>query len=124
MNFTNRREKITVVDFKRKVLLLNSESCGADPDLGYEILIQMLEALPDREDRPGAIILWNTAVKLIAPDSPLLLRFKKLEEKGVKILAGRLCAGEFCIADNIAVGEIASMDDLLDVILHNDIISL
>lgn len=113
-----------MTEFKGKVLLLNSESCGADPDLGYEILVQLLEALDRREDKPAAIILWNTAVKLIAPDSPLLTRFKKLEEKGIKIMAGRLCSGEFCIADNSAVGTIASMDDLLDVILHNDIISL
>lgn len=110
--------------YQGKVLLLNSEGCGADPDLGYEILVQLLEALTRREDKPAAIILWNTAVKLISSDSPLLRHFRMLEEQGVKIMAGRLCAGEFCIADNAAVGTIAGMDDLLDVILHNDIISL
>lgn len=112
-------------ELKGKVLLLNSEGCGtADPDLGYEIMVKLLEALPQREDKPAAIILWNTAVKLLANDSPLVPHFKHLEEKGVRILAGKLCVAEFGLEGQMGAGKISSLGDILDVILHNSVVSL
>jgi hypothetical protein len=114
-----------MAESKGKVLLLNSEGCGtADPTLGYEIVMHLFETLPKREDRPSVIIFWNTAVNLLVKDSPLLLHLRRLEEKGVELLAGKLCVSELQLADKIAIGKIASLDDILDIVLHNDVISL
>lgn len=108
-----------------KAFLLSAEGCGSeDADLGFEILVALLDSLPEREDRPSAIICWNTAVKLLAEGSPLLSRFSRLEEKGVNILAGQLCVGELGLTGKIAVGKLATMSEILDVILHNDVVSL
>ncbi len=108
-----------------KVILLSSEGCGSgDAELGFEILSVLLEALPEREDRPIAIICWNTAVKLLTEDSPLLARLRRLEEKGVRILAGQLCVRELGLTGKIAVGKSATLGEILDLILHNDVISL
>ena len=108
-----------------KVLLLGSEGCGyGDAALGFEILVTLLDTLPEREDRPIAIICWNTAVKLLAEGSPLLPRFRRLEEKGVNILAGQLCVKELELTGKIAVGKPATMLEILDLILYNDVISL
>lgn len=108
-----------------KVLLLSSEGCGTgDAALGFEILATLLDALPGREDRPVAIICWNTAVKLLTEGSPLHTRLRRLEEKGVNILAGQLCVRELGLTDKIAVGKPATMGEILDLILHNDVISL
>ena len=110
---------------KGKVLLLGSEGCGSgDADLGFEILATLLETLVKREDRPVAIICWNTAAKLLAEDSPLLSHLRRLEESGVGILAGKLCVEDLELTDKIAVGKVATMGDILDLILHNDVISL
>jgi len=108
-----------------KVLLLSSEGCGSgDADIGFEILAALLEALPEREDRPTAIICWNTAVKLLVEGSPLLARLKRLEEKNVTILAGQLCVRELGCINKMAVGKVATMGEILDLILHNDVISV
>ena len=110
---------------KGKVLLLSSEGCGvANADLGFEILVTLLEALSEREDRPSAIICWNESVKLLAKGSPLLTRFKNLEDKGVSILAGKLCVEDLELTGKIAVGKVANMGEILDFILHNEVISL
>ena len=112
-------------EMEGKVILLSSEGCGyGDADLGFEILVTLLEALPKREDTPVAIICWNTAVKLLAEGSPLLARLRSLEEKGVKILAGKLCVEDLGLTGKIAVGKSATMGEILDLILHNDVISL
>ena len=108
-----------------KVILLSSEGCGhGDADLGFEILATLLEALPKREDGPAAIVCWNTAVKLLAEGSPLLARLGALEENGVSILVGKLCAQDLGLEGKIMVGKVATMGEILDLILHNDVISL
>ncbi len=108
-----------------KVILLGSEYAGRGDDvLGYEIVMTMLDSLARREDTPVAIVFWNTAVQLLVEGSPAVPRLKALEEKGVRIVAGRFCLTDLCIADTVAVGRGASMDEILDLLLHNEVISL
>jgi hypothetical protein len=108
-----------------KVLLLSSESIGlGDETLGFEILANLLETLSKRGDGPAAIICWNTAVKLLAEGAPLLPHFKRLEEKGVKLLAGQLCVKELELDGKIAIGTMATMNEILDLILHHDVLTL
>ena len=110
---------------KKTVLLLSSEGCGvANTNLGFEILATLLEALYKREDRPAAIICWNEAARLLAEGSPLLARFKNLEDKGINILAGKLCVEDLELNGKIAVGKVATMGEILDLMLHNEVISL
>lgn len=108
-----------------KVFLLGGEGCGyGDSNLSFQILVDLLEALAGCEKRPTAIICWNTAVRIVAEGSPLLPRLKRLEEKGVNILAGRSCLVNLELEDKVAVGKVATMNDILDLILHNDVVSL
>jgi len=110
---------------KGTVLLLGTEGCGSgDDNLSFEILINLMEALADRGDAPAAIICWNTAVRLLAEGSPLLPHFKRLEDKGVHFLAGQLCVAELGLTGKIAIGKSATIHEILDLILHNDVISL
>jgi hypothetical protein len=108
-----------------KAILLSYEGCSGDnADLGFAILAKLLEILPERADTPVAIICWNNAVRLLAEDSPLLTRFRRLEEKGVKILAGESCLNELGLVGKIAVGKSATLEEILDVILHYEVVSL
>jgi hypothetical protein len=110
---------------KGKVFLLSSEGVGyGDNTLGYQVLAAMLESLNKRPHKPAAIICWNTAVKLVAEDSPLVPHFKRLEEEGVKILLGKLCVGECELIGKIAVGKEATMDEILDLLLNHEVVNL
>ena len=107
------------------VILLNSEGIGGgDENLGYEILLTMVESLSKRDHGLKAIVCWNTAVKLLTEGSPLVPHFKRLEEKGVDILAGQMCVRELELMGKMAAGKMATMDTILDVILNNNVISL
>ena len=110
---------------KGKVFLLGSEAIGrGDDNIGYQILVTMLESLENREDGPFAFIFWNTAVRLLADDSPLIPHFKRLEEKGINILLGKSCVGECELTGRIAIGRQATMDEILDLILNNEVVNL
>ena len=104
---------------------MGSETVGrGDEDLGYEISMALLRTLVEREDRPIAIVFWNTAVKLLAEGSPALPHLKALEVKGVRLLAGQLCLSELELAGKMAVGKSATMDEILDLLLQNEVVSL
>lgn len=110
---------------KSKIFILSTEGIGYGEDtLGYQILATMLESLEKSADRPAAIIFWNTAVKLAAEGSPLVPHFKRLEEKGVDILLGKLCVRECELSGKIAVGKEATMEEILDLILHHEVVNL
>ena len=50
--------------------------------------------------------------------------FRDLEDKGVSILAGKLCVADLGLLDKIAIGKLTTMDEILDLILHHSVISL
>lgn len=109
---------------ERKILLLSQEGIGQDEILGFEILMNLFKALTKREDIPYGIIFWNKAVKLLEEGSPLVPLLKILEEKGTKILAGKLCVDELEISDKLALGQIVEMKEILDLILHYEVVNL
>jgi hypothetical protein len=108
-----------------RVLLFGSENVGrGDDTLGYEITVQLLKALASRNDRPAAIICWNTGVRLLAEGSPVIPQLKALEQKGVPILAGQLCVNELELTGKLAAGKSATMDEILDLLLHHEVVNL
>jgi hypothetical protein len=108
-----------------RVLVFGSESVGrGDQILGYEIVVQLLKSLAKRDDRPAAIVCWNTGVKLLTEGSPVIPHLKNLEKEGVAILAGQLCVNELELAGKMAVGKLATMDEILDLILHHEVVNL
>jgi hypothetical protein len=114
-----------VTESKGKIFLFNSEGCGtADPDLGYEILMGMVRVLSERDDWPVAIICWNTAVQMLAEDSPVLPYLKTMASKGTQILAGQLCVSQLGLTDKLGIGKTAPMEDILDLLMNNDVISV
>ena len=107
---------------KKKVIVFSSESCGhGDTIIGYESLSTLLEVLIKREKKPDAIVCLNTAVALLGTDSPLLNRFKLLEENGVRIMAGRLCVNELGLTDSLGAGKATTLTDIMDFLLRTDV---
>lgn len=110
---------------KSKVLLLGSETCGrGDDDLGYQIMVDFLEALANDSEGLRAIILWNTAVNLVAKGSPVVPQLKRLEEQGVEILAGLLCLENLELTDKLAVGKPVKMPRIKELILQGEVITV
>jgi len=107
---------------KKKVILFSSESCGyGDTIIGYEALSTVLEILTRREKLPAAIVCINTATKLLSEDSPMLPRFKNLEERGVEILAGRMCVNELGLTGSLGAGKVTTLTDIIDFLLRDDV---
>ena len=109
---------------EQKVFLFGREGIsGEDETLGFEIFMAMMENLACREELPVALVFWNTAVRLLTGASPVLKQLKALEEKGVTVLAGKLCLQELQIP-KLAVGRAGTMDEILDLFQKYGVVSL
>ncbi len=109
---------------ERKVFVFSREGIsGEDETLGFEILVTMFNSLINCKDLPAALIFWNTAVRLLTGASPLVKPLKALEQKGVSVLAGKLCLQELEISE-LNVGRAATMDEILDLFQTHSVVTL
>jgi selenium metabolism protein YedF len=101
---------------KSTVIVISKKGMGHAPDDLSQTLIQnYLNLLSEETKLPFALLLYGEGVKLTSADSAVLNSLKKLEAGGVKIIACKTCLNYYVIADQIAVGQIGSMSDILTI---------
>ncbi|MEZ5967385.1 MAG: sulfurtransferase-like selenium metabolism protein YedF [Planctomycetota bacterium] len=95
----------------RTVVVLNQDHMGhGDPELGRKILGTFLRKAVALEGL-DAIVLFNSGVKLLAKDSPLLAEFTLLSERGIDVVPCGTCVQHFDI--EVAAGKVSDMDTIV-----------
>ncbi|MBK7644743.1 MAG: DsrE family protein [Planctomycetes bacterium] len=95
----------------KTIVVFNKDQLGhGDRELGQKVLGTFLKksiALQGLE----TIVFFNSGVKLVAPDSPVLGELQSLEERGVEIVPCGTCLGHYGITP--AVGKVSDMDTII-----------
>jgi selenium metabolism protein YedF len=92
------------------VLVLSSNTMGRGDDvLGATLMKNFLYALTESDALPSAILMYNSGVKLASENADAVADLKKLEERGVKIMACGLCLNFFGLTDKLQVGSVSNM---------------
>ena len=108
-----------------KTILIKSEVLGQGNDeLGQILMSKFLGTLAESKDKPARLVFWNTGVKLVAEGSWALAHLKKLEQKGVEILACGTCLDFFELTKKQKVGKVTSMVNSVDYMLNSDMVCL
>jgi len=108
-----------------KTILIQSEVLGRGNDeLGMLLMANFLRLLGESQDKPAALIFWNTGVRLVCEGSWALGHLKKLEEQGVEILACTTCLEYFELTDKLKVGKPTSMLKSIHSMLNSDMVCL
>jgi selenium metabolism protein YedF len=95
------------------VLVISNEIMGQnDLELGKILIRSFLHTLTEAEDIPHMMIFFNSGVKLIIKESPVLDDLQLLQHLGVALLACGTCLGHFNLKEKIAVGTISNMYDI------------
>lgn len=106
-------------DFHPRVILVTSAGLGSgEPELGKLLLANFLRLLGEGPDLPQEIVFVNTGVSLLAHHSPMLEHLKKLEERGVALLACRTCVEYLDLEDKLAAGSITTMAVIKELLLN------
>jgi len=96
------------------LVLVNAETMGRGDDaLGAKILGGFLRTLATLEPKPGAVVFYNAAVKLLAPGSPHLEALRALDDAGVDLLACVTCLEHFALTEKLALGQVSNMREIV-----------
>ena len=108
-----------------KTILIQSEGLGrGDDKLGIILMANFLRLLGDSQDKPGALIFWNSGVHLLCEGSRVLEHLKKLEGQGVEILACTTCLEYLELTAKLIVGKPSTMVKSIQSMFSTDMICL
>jgi len=106
------------------VLLVKREGLGqvdpADRPFGLEMFDRFLHALESQAVKPHAICFYTDGVKLVCNGSPALLGLRILHGQGVRLVACRTCLEHFGLSDQVAVGDVGGMTDIVGLLTQAD----
>ncbi|KIH76371.1 selenium metabolism protein YedF [Geoalkalibacter ferrihydriticus] len=96
------------------LVYISAETMGAGSDeLGRVLLKNFFFTLAELETPPSSIFFVNAGVKLVCSDSEVRETLEKLACAGTDIAACGLCLEYFHIKDQIAVGRVTNMLDIV-----------
>jgi selenium metabolism protein YedF len=97
------------------VVILSDNCMGrGDDTLGDVLIRSFIHTLLQLKPLPNTIICYNAGVKLAVKDSTVLDDLQALEKTGTEILVCGTCVNYFNLADQIAVGHISNMYDIVE----------
>ena len=86
---------------------------SGDRELGTNLIRMFFYTLTQSEDLPASICFMNAGAKLPAQDEQVVEHLKVLLDKGVEILVCGTCLNFYGIADQLKVGTVSNMYDIV-----------
>jgi len=112
-------------DSKNKVILVKSDLLGVGEEKLGEILIRgFISTLIDIEPFPNKIIFMNAGVKLPCNNQEIITSLESLESKGVKILSCGTCLDFYGLQDELQVGSISNMYEIVDSLNKGEVLEI
>ena len=90
----------------------NGMGTGSE-ELALKLITNYFKLLDADGRTPKIIVFYNAGVKLICENSPALEALQNLSKKGVQLLACKTCLDYFNLSDQIKVGTVGSMPDII-----------
>lgn len=110
-------ETVRVNQDKNTVLVITSQAMGrGDEELGKVLMRAFLHTVSEIEKKPEKIVLYNEGVILAKKDSSCLEELKTLERQGVEIILCGTCVNYFKIKEDIRVGRISNMYEIVEAL--------
>lgn len=97
------------------VVFIGKDYIGeGDQELGKNLMRMFLYTLTESVDLPTYILFMNGGVKLPTLDEQAVDHIKKLKDKGVEVLVCGACLNFYKIAEELKVGQVSNMYEILD----------
>ncbi|MDD7267424.1 MAG: sulfurtransferase-like selenium metabolism protein YedF [Lachnospiraceae bacterium] len=99
---------------KTTVVVVSSDVMGVgDERLGKTLLKGFLYALTEQDSLPDCILFYNSGVKNVVQGSESIEDLKTMAAHGVTILACGTCLNFYGLTDQLAVGEVTNMYEIV-----------
>ena len=101
-----------------RVLMIKNEFLGdGNDELGKVLMKGFLYTVTETKPYPEKVVLLNAAIKLSTINEETVVHLKKLEEAGTKIYSCGTCLNYYDLADQLKVGVIGNMYDVVDSLM-------
>lgn len=112
---STENEIVTNNNLGKHVICINRNKMGHGSDELGEILIRaFVNTIQNIEPLPEAVLLYNSGIDLALKNSPVLASLRDLDACGVNILVCGTCLQHFNQKENLAVGVISNMYDIME----------
>jgi len=107
---------------KKTVFVFNSYGMGQTEDGGLKVRLakKFLALIADADPLPAQICFYTDGVKLCVNGSPVLGELRVLADKGVALVLCFTCLEAFGLLDQVAVGVVGGMGDIITSMLGAD----
>lgn len=103
-------------NFKNTLIQVSQNSMGSGDDvLGLQLMNNYLRLMSEEPELPRFVVFYNSGVKLLCNGSPVVEAAKALETKGVKLIACKTCLQHFKLIEQIEVGMLGTMMDIIEL---------
>jgi selenium metabolism protein YedF len=103
------------------VVFVRSNTIGrGDDELGTILMRSFIPTLLEIDSKPKKMIFMNSGVKLTTEGSPVVEALRKIEEKGVELLICGTCLDYFGLKDQIRVGRVSNMFEIVQTLSKAD----
>ena len=99
---------------KGQIVVISSNSLGSDKELGKILMKSFIFALTKQDAFPETIIFYNEGVKITTQESDTVKDLLFLESEGVEIVNCGTCLDFFKLKDDLKVGSITNMYDIVE----------
>ena len=97
------------------IIVIASDKMGdGDAALGETLMKGFIYTLTEMETLPKAILFYNKGVFLTASNETTIKDLKILESRGVEILSCGACLNFYHLENNVSVGTITNMYNIID----------
>lgn len=102
-------------DENNTIIVIASDKMGdGETALGETLMKGFVYTLTEMESLPKAILFYNKGVFLTASNETTIKDLRILEERGVEILSCGACLNFYHLENNIAVGSITNMYNIIE----------
>ena len=110
-------------DDNAKIYFFKSDKLGKGEDeLGNVLIKGFIHTLLDVEPLPEKIIFMNAGVKIPTQNKDAIDSLKELEDKGVSILSCGTCLDYYQIKDELEVGSISNMYEIVENLNSKEVV--
>lgn len=107
---------------KKTVFIFSSYGMGQteNTELKVKLARKFLALIADADPLPSQICFYTEGVRLCTTGSPVLEELRLLSRKGVELVLCSTCLDTFGLQDQVAVGIVGGMGDIITAMTHAD----
>lgn len=102
------------------VVIKTTKMGEGDDALTENLMNGFVHTLAQKDKLPKHILLYGTGVKLTCKGSACIDDLKAIADKGVEILSCGICLNYYELSDNLEVGRVTTMGEVIDILSQSD----